>query len=228
MIGDKDMALPTLTIGNKNYSSWSMRPWLALRWADLRFEEKIIPLGPRGLGPNPDLLAVSPTGTVPVLELASGERIWDSLSICEWAHEQAPEAKLWPEDNIARALARSAVAEMHSGFAAIRKALPMNIKRVKRLHDLSAETQAQIDRLDALLRGLITRFGGGQASWIFGHPTIADAFFAPVATRLRTYKVKVSAPVEGWCQTVFSDSAFRAWEAAARNETWTLTETDEA
>jgi glutathione S-transferase len=117
---------------------------------------------------------------------------------------------------------------MHSGFAAIRKALPMNVKRVKRHHDLSAETQAQVERFDALLNGLITRFGGGEASWIFGHPTIADAFFAPVATRLRTYNVKVSAPVEGWCQTVFNDSAFRAWEAAARNETWTIAETDEA
>jgi glutathione S-transferase len=162
------------------------------------------------------------------LELPSGERIWDSLSICEWAHEQAPEAKLWPQDDIARALARSAVAEMHAGFATLRKALPMNLKRVKRNHSLSPETQAQVERFDALLRGLIARFGDSESSWIFGHPTIADAFFAPVATRLRTYNVRVSAPVESWCQTVFSDSAFRAWEAAARNETWTIAETDEA
>jgi glutathione S-transferase len=97
------MALPILTIGNKNYSSWSMRPWLALKWAGITFEERIIPLGPRGMGPNPDILAVSPSGTVPVLELADGTKIWDTLSICEWAHEQAPDAGLWPKDAIARA-----------------------------------------------------------------------------------------------------------------------------
>jgi len=222
------MAPPILTIGNKNYSSWSMRPWLALKWAGIAFEERIIPLGPRGLGPNPAIVAVSPTGTVPVLELADGTKIWDSLSICEWAHEHAPMAKLWPQDAHARALARSAVCEMHSGFAALRQAFPMNLRRVKVGHIWAEPVQAQVQRIDALLSGLKGQFGQAGGPFIFGHRSIVDAFYAPVATRFRTYQVPVSAVVQDWCEAIFQDADFAAWDEAAQLETWTIAETDVA
>jgi glutathione S-transferase len=122
---------PILYIGNKNYSSWSMRPWLAMKWAGIGFQEQMVPLGPRGKGEHPAILAISPSGTVPALELRDGERIWDTMAICEWAHEMAPNAGLWPKDPIARALARSASAEMHAGFGALRQEMPMNIRRKK-------------------------------------------------------------------------------------------------
>lgn len=220
------MALPILTIGNKNYSSWSMRPWLALKWARIAFEERIIPLGPRGMGPNPDILAVSPSGTVPVLELADGTRIWDTLSICEWAHEQAPDAGLWPTDAIARALARSATCEMHSGFAAVRQTFPMNLRRVKVGHEWSDAVQYQVERIDHLLCGLKARFGTSDSPFIMGRRSIVDAFYAPVATRFRTYQVPVSTGLQAWCEAIFQDPDFTAWDQAAQLETWTIPETD--
>lgn len=221
-------ALPILTIGNKNYSSWSMRPWLALKWAGIGFQERIIPLGPRGMGPNPDIVAVSPSGTVPVLELPDGEKIWDTLSICEWAHEQAPNAGLWPKDSIARALARSAVCEMHSGFAAVRQTFPMNLRRVKVGHEWSDAVQYQVQRIDDLLCGLKARFGSAGSPFIMGDRSIVDAFYAPVATRFRTYQVPVSAALQAWCDAIFQDPNFAAWDQAAQLETWIIPETDAA
>ncbi|GBF57844.1 glutathione S-transferase GST-6.0 [Candidatus Phycosocius bacilliformis] len=220
------MALPVLTIGNKNYSSWSMRPWLALSWAGIDFEERIVPLGPRGLGPNPDILAVSPSGTVPVLELEDGLRIWDSLSICEWAHERVPDAGLWPHDAGLRAQARSAVCEMHAGFAALRQGLPMNLKRVKTGHVWSEAVQFQVARIDALLCGLMDASGQPGGAYVLGQRSIVDAFYAPVATRFRTYQVPVSSRLQAWCETIFADPDFAAWDQAARMESWTIEETD--
>ena len=217
---------PTLVIGNRNYSSWSMRPWLALHWAGIAFEEKMILLGPRGLGPNPDIVAISPSGTVPVLVLPGGETIWDTMSICEWANEKALDAGLWPQDPIARALARSASAEMHAGFGAVRQEMPMNIKRRKTDHALSDAAKANVARIDALLSGLIQRFDTAGTGWLFGHPTIADAFYAPVATRFRTYNVGLSPLTQKWCDTLFADPVFQAWEQAALTETWTIGESD--
>jgi glutathione S-transferase len=215
---------PVLFIGNKNYSSWSMRPWLALRWGKIAFQEHMIPLGPRGMGPNPDILAISPSGTVPALHVQEGTQIWDTLSICEWAYEQAE--ALWPSDPIARALARSASAEMHAGFAPVRQEMPMNLKRRKTGHTLSNAAKANVARIDALLNGLIERFDTAGSGWLFGQPTIADAFYAPVATRFRTYDVAVSPRLQNWCDTVFSDPEFKAWEREALAETWTIPETD--
>ena len=218
--------LPTLVIGNRNYSSWSMRPWLALHWGKIAFEEKMIPLGPRGLGPNPDIVAISPSGTVPVLMLPGGETIWDTMSICEWAHENAPSAGLWPIDSLQRALARSASAEMHSGFGPVRQEMPMNIKRRKADHALTDAAKANVARIDALLSGLAQRFDTNGTGWLFGQPTIADAFYAPVATRFRTYNITLSATTQKWCNTLFADTAFQAWEQAALAETWTIGESD--
>jgi glutathione S-transferase len=217
---------PILFIGNKNYSSWSMRPWLALHWGGIAFEEVMIPLGPRGMGPNPDILAVSPSGTVPALRLPDGTQIWDTMSICEWAYEQAP--NLWPTDAIARALARSASAEMHAGFAPVRQEMPMNLKRRKIGHALSDAAKANVARIDSLLGGLLERFDTVKSGWLFGRPTIADAFYAPVATRFRTYRVALSPQVQNWCETLFADPHFADWERAALAETWAIPETDVA
>jgi glutathione S-transferase len=220
--------LPILFIGNKNYSSWSMRPWLVLHWANIAFEEAMIELRPRGGGYNPDIAAISPSGTVPILKLADGDIIWDTMSICEWAHEQAPNAGLWPEEGLARAIARSASAEMHAGFGPLRQDLPMNVRRRKTGHVFSQNAQSNVDRIDKLLSGLRARFDRDETGWLFGHRTIADAFYAPVATRFRTYNVPLSEATRKWCETIFSDRAFQSWEADALAETSTIGETDEA
>lgn len=221
-------AMPVLFIGNKNYSSWSMRPWLALRWAGIAFREEMIPLGPRGQGANQDIVRVNPSGTLPVLELPDGETIWDSLAICEWANENAPNAELWPRDPIARALARSAVCEMHAGFAPLRQQFPMNIKRLKPGHTWDDAASANIARIESLLSGLAERFDPNGGGWIFGQRTIVDAYFAPVATRFRTYEVPLSPALNKWCATLFENSDFQAWEDAAKLETWAIGESDDA
>ena len=217
---------PSLFIGNKNYSSWSMRPWLALRWAGIEFYEDIIPLKARGAGPNVTIQSVSPSGTVPALKLPDGETVWDTIAICEWAHEQVPTAGLWPRDPLARALARSASAEMHAGFGPLRQEMPMNVKRRKTEHALSDAAKANVARIDALLSTLMVRFDPAGTGWLFGHRTIADAFYAPVATRFRTYNVALSPMAQKWCDTVFADPDFQAWERDAAAESWTLEETD--
>jgi glutathione S-transferase len=163
------MSPPCLFIGNKNYSSWSMRPWLALKWAGIAFEERMIPLGGPGYGKSriAEILAVSDSGRVPALH--AGElRIHDSLAIMEWANEQAPEAGLYPRDAGLRALARSAAAEMHAGFAAMRNAMSMNIRRrMKTAPAWSDEVKADLARLFELWGGLRARHANG-GPFLFG------------------------------------------------------------
>jgi glutathione S-transferase len=204
-----------------------MRPWLALRWAKIDFTEQMMVLGPRGGGVDPAIAAINPSGTVPALKLSDGTLIWDSLAICEWAHEAAPDADLLPSDPVARALARSASAEMHAGFAPLRKDLPMNVRRRKTQHSFSPAAAANVARVDALLSGLRAKFDPQGTGWLFGHRTFVDAFYAPVATRFRTYNITLSKSTQDWCDTVFADADFRAWEAAAISEVWTIPETDE-
>ncbi|HVY02789.1 MAG TPA: glutathione S-transferase family protein [Caulobacterales bacterium] len=216
----------TLHIGNKNYSSWSLRPWLALRWGAIAFDETLLRLGEEGHGTqqNKAVLAVSPSGRVPCLH--DGDLIvHDSLAICEWAAERAP--ALWPEDGDARALARAAAAEMHSGFADLRRALPMNIKRrMTRAPDWDDATRRDIARVISLWSELRTRFGGHQP-YLFGARTIADAFFAPVAARFRTYAVTLPTAAQAYCETIFADDAFKEWERAAEEEVWGLPGADQ-
>ncbi|HWA00988.1 MAG TPA: glutathione S-transferase family protein [Caulobacterales bacterium] len=215
------MSAPILYIGNKNYSSWSMRPWLALRWAGIAFEERVIPLDGPGYGAQKiaGVLAVSPSGRVPVLH-ADGAVIHDSLAICEWANERAPQAHLWPADRNVRAEARSAAAEMHSGFAALRRDLSMNLRRrLEHSPDFPDDTRADLERLFELWSGLLARFHG---AFLFGERTIVDAMFAPVATRLRTYAVSCPPDVQAYCAVIFNDAAFQDWERAALSETWTI------
>lgn len=202
---------PILFLGNKNYSSWSLRPWLCLRWAGIAFEERLISLRQEGYGRGEiaEVLEVSPAGKVPALHVGM-TRIWDSLAIAEWAAEQVP--GLWPEDAEVRAEARSVVCEMHSGFPDLRDQLPMNIERRCKARDLRPGTQRDIQRVLALWRTLRLKYVD-DGPWLFGRRSIADAFYAPVATRFRTYGIAVPDEASGYCAALFEDSDFLEWEA---------------
>jgi len=210
----------TLYMGNRNYSSWSLRPWLVLRWAGIPFVEREIRLDQPGYGGGgiADILKISPTGRVPCLH-AGNIVIWDSLAIAEWAAEEKPDAQLWPADRAQRAKARSVVAEMHSGFSDVRRQLTMNIRRRCPPQDWEPATRAQLARIDQIWAGLCTA-NKSAGPWLFGRRGIADAFYAPVATRMRTYGVQLSPAAQAWCDTVFADAAFREWEAAAQPDSW--------
>lgn len=210
-----------LYIGYKNYSSWSLRPWLCLRWAGIAFEERTIRLDQPGYGRQQiaEVKAVSPNGTVPAL-VADGITIWDSLAIAEWAAEQAEPGALWPLDPVLRAQARSATCEMHSGFTAVRRDLSMNIRRrMSHQPDWPEDTRAGLARIDELWRTLRERHAH-LGPFLFGRRSIADAFFAPVATRVRTYAVPLSAPAEAYRDTLLSDADFLAWEAECIADSW--------
>jgi glutathione S-transferase len=214
--------MATLHIGNRNYSSWSLRPWLVLRWAGIPFDEDVIPLGGEGYGRArmPAVRSVSPSGRIPALTVGD-LTIWDSLAITEWVAERA--SGVWPADATRRAIARSAACEMHSGFAAVRRDLSMNLRRRTVVPAWPEDTRADIARICELVGTLCERFGG---PWLVGERSAADAFYAPVATRFRTYGVTLPQEVRAWCDTVFADADFRAWEAAAEAEPWTMPATD--
>ena len=210
----------TLVMGNKAYSSWSLRPWLAMKQAGLAFAETVIPLR------QPDTAARiaehSPSGRVPSL-IHAGLTVWDSLAICEYVAELAPEAGLWPADRAARAVARAASAEMHSGFVSLRSTMSMDLKRDRKGQGMTEATAADIARIEALWADVRSRFGrpaGGP--FLFGAFTIADAMFAPVVTRLETYGVAVSPGTRAYMDAVLALPAMREWIAAAKDEPWEL------
>lgn len=209
-----------LYIGNKNYSSWSMRPWLCLKWAHIPSEEREIQLAQPGYGRQAikDVLRVAPNGRVPALH--TGDLVvWDSLAIAEWAAEEAPAAQLWPRDRRLRTEARAVVAEMHSGFAAVRRDLSMNILRRVEVREWPADTSADLQRIEALWTQLRSRHSA-SGPWLFGERSIADAFYAPVATRMRTYGVKLTRAAQSYCDAVFADRDFKVWEAACEANSW--------
>ncbi len=208
----------TLAIGNRNYSSWSLRAWLALRVAGVAFECTIIRLD------RPEtkrqILEHSPAGRVPVLR--HGDlTVWDSMAICEYAAEIAPQAGLLPEDSTARAVARAASAEMHAGFAALRAALPMNIRADRPGVAITDEARADIDRIAALWRDCRARFGAG-GDFLFGRFSIADAMFAPVVTRFATYHVALGEVEQAYANSLRALPAMREWAAAAAAEPWVI------
>ena len=219
------MALPTLYIGNKNYSSWSLRPWLALRMAKIDFDEVLIPLGGDGYGHGriAEVRAVSPSGRIPALRV--GElTLWDSLAISEWAAEQRPEAGLWPSDPMERALCRSVVCEMHSSFAALRNEAGMNLRRRTGPRPWSDDARDDIARLTSLWNELLASHGEGP--FLFGARSLADVFFTPVATRMRTYGVALDAVSARYVDRLLGDEDFREWESAALAEPWSIASTD--
>jgi len=200
-----------LVIGNKNYSSWSLRPWLAMRKAGVPFEEVQVLLD------KPDtkatILKYSPAGKVPVL-VEEGRSIWDSLAICEWAAEQ--NRGLWPEDALLRAHARSISAEMHASFPALRAQMPMNVRATRRV-PITPDLQRDIDRV-AELWIECRRNHGATGDWLFGAFSVADAMYAPVATRLRTYQVDLPDAALSYIETLYADPDFQEWKAAAEIE----------
>lgn len=208
---------PVLLIGNKNYSSWSLRAWLALRHAEMRFEEQQVWLATPET--RTKIAAFSPSGRVPAYKDGS-LLIWDSLAICEHAAERAAEKNLalWPTDPRTRAVARAVAAEMHSGFQALRSAMPMNLRATGRKVELSAAVLADIDRIEHLWADCRARFGEA-GPWLFGHWSIADAMYAPVASRFVTYGVRRNGVFDAYCSTVFGDPAFQEWRQAALAET---------
>lgn len=205
-----------LVIGNRNYSSWSLRGWLAVKHSGLEFEEIVIPLSQPTT--QEEIRRHSPSGRVPVLR--DGDvTVWDSLAIAEYVAEKAPEARLWPEDPRVRAVARSVVAEMHSGFLALRKHMPMNI-RLRREKPMTAEVEQDVARIIALWADCRTRFGRG-GPFLFGQHTLADAFYAPIATRFVTYGVKLEGGALEYQRTILGTPAMQEWMDKARKEPWT-------
>lgn len=206
----------TLVIGNKNYSSWSMRPWVALVAAGIPFTEVRVLLDKPDTATN--IAHYSAAGRVPVL-LAGEMTIWDSLAICEYVAEQFPEKHLWPQDVAARAMARSVVAEMHSGFADLRTAMTMNIKARLPGRGRTPGTQADIGRICEIWEECLARFG--HHNFLFGDFSIADAFFAPVVSRFQTYGVALAPALQAYCERVLAHPAVARWidEAMAETET---------
>jgi glutathione S-transferase len=214
--GRDPMADFTIYLGNKNYSSWSLRPWLVLKATGLDFDEVMIPLDQPGT--KAEILRYSPSGRVPVLH--HGDRvIWDGLAIAEYLAELAPERLLWPADPVARALARSISAEMHAGFAALRNHCPMNIRSSFPNRGVTPEVQADINRIGTIWRDCRRRFGEASVGpFLFGGFTIADAMFAPIVSRFRTYKIDLDETCQAYADAVWSLPSFLEWQAAAGNE----------
>ena len=208
------MAALGLVIGNKNYSSWSMRPWVLLRQAGIAFEE--IQLWFDNEGRIAEARRYSPAGQVPVL-LVDGEPVWDSLAICEAVAELFPDRQLWPADARARRAARAVCAEMHAGFRSLRRAMPMNIAAALPGRGMSEAVQRDIDRIVALWRDCRSRWGGG-GDLLFGGFGIADAYYAPVVTRFITYGVALPPEARAYVEAVCALPAVAEWMDAARRE----------
>ena len=210
-----------LFIANKNYSSWSMRPWVLMRQAGIAFEEVMVPFDdfePTSAFKQ-QVLALNPVGKVPVLVDGSGA-VWDSLAIAETLAERFPEKRLWPADPVARARARSVCAEMHAGFSSLRSHCPMNIEAS--LPEIGAivwrdkpGVRADMARLQAMWEGLLQQHGGPM---LFGEFSIADAYYAPVCMRLRTYALPVSDTVRAYMDRVTALPAVAEWIADALAE----------
>jgi glutathione S-transferase len=204
-----------LAIANKNYSSWSMRPWVLLTQAGIAFEE--IQLKFTDDGKVEGIAPYSPTRQVPVL-IVDGEPVWDSLAICEAVAELFPHQQLWPADPRARQIARSICAEMHAGFRNLRAAMPMNIRASLPGKGMNPAVQQDIDRIVEIWESCRARFGQG-GELLFGQFTVADAFYAPVATRFLTYAVALPPAAQRYTDALLGLSAVLEWMAQARRET---------
>lgn len=205
-----------LVIGNKNYSSWSMRPWLALRANDIAFEEIFIPLY-TDEADKQRILDFTHSGKVPAL-IDGDVTVWDSLSIVEYVAERFPEARLWPEDRASRAHARSISAEMHSGFMALRGECGMNLHRPIRAIALSADARANVARIQEIWIECQQRYGK-LGPFLFGNFGAADAMFAPVVHRFRTYAIAVAPEAQAYMETMMALPAFQEWTRAGLAET---------
>ena len=215
-----------LVLGNKNLSSWSLRPWVVLRHAEIPFRERVLPFEAEGW--RDAIAALSPTRRVPVLH--AGELVvWDSLAICEYVAETFPEARLWPNHRDVRAVARSVSAEMHSGFANMRRDLPMDVVARHPRRTFARETEDELVRVQAIwteCRARAAALTGEDAGpFLFGRFSIADAMFAPVVWRFRTYGVELSGDARAYSDTMLALPAMREWEQASIAEVKALTST---
>jgi glutathione S-transferase len=212
----------TLVIGNKNYSSWSLRPWMLLKHLGLEFREELIPLDTPTF--KDQIAQHGPSGRVPVLK--HGDiTVWDSLAICEYVAELT--GKGWPKDRTARAFARSVCAEMHSGFVTLRTQWPFNARARNRRPAFTPALEADVDRIDEIWIDCRRQFGeslGGP--WLFGEYTIADAMYAPVVLRFHTYRAQVSDTSRWYMASVLEDAALQEWVQAAQKEPWSLPQSE--
>lgn len=206
-----------LVIGNKNYSSWSMRPWLALRGCNIPFEEVFVPIYTDDKADKDRILSFSPAGKVPIL-VDGDVTVWDSLAIIEYLAERFPQAGLWPASAAERAHARSISAEMHSGFMALRSACGMNLHRPVRAIELSDDAKANVIRIDSIWTECRARYGAA-GPFLFGKFGAADAMFAPVVHRLRTYAIEVGAEARAYMETMMAMPAFAEWTRDGLAET---------
>jgi glutathione S-transferase len=208
----------TLVIGNKNYSSWSLRPWILMKHLGVKFREQQVLLDTPTF--KEEVAKVGPSGRVPVLK--HGDlTIWDSLAICEYIAEVT--GKGWPADRKARAFARSVCAEMHSGFADLRREWPFNARARNRRPALTPNLEADIDRIDEIWIDCRRQFGERHdGPWLFGEYSIADAMYAPVVLRFNTYRAQISDTTRWYMAAVLEDGPLQEWVQAAQKEPWTL------
>ncbi len=204
----------TLIIGNKNYSSWSLRGWLLCTRSGIEFTERFIPL--HKADSSEAKRDNSPSGLVPALHVEDMV-IWDSLAIAEYLAEQFPAAQMWPKDVRKRAIARSVTCEMHSGFGALRSQMPMNIRALYTRTEMDAALAADIDRITMLWRECRASYGKG-GDFLFGDWSIADAFFTPVAFRFQTYGIELAATESAYAQMLRNTPEAQVWSAAAKSE----------
>lgn len=207
-----------LYVGNKNYSSWSFRPWFALKAADVPFTDKVIPFD--FAAGNPEIRKVSPTGRVPVLHHGA-VRVWESLAIIEYVAELFPEAGLWPKERATRAEARSISMEMLSGFRALRGACPMNMRRKPGAIDLPDGVTGDVARIETIWKQALSRSGG---PFLFGAVSAADAMYAPVVSRFEAYRLTEDETVLGYMERMTAHPAWQVWQAAAVAEPWIVPE----
>jgi len=216
------MSKTTLTLSSKNYSSWSLRGWLLARFAGLEFDELMLPADDADA--KAEMLLLAPSILVPCLR-HQGVTVWDTLAIAEYLHEIKPKAGLLPADRAARAHCRAICGEMHSGFVSLRSALPMNLKGHYPGYKVWSRAHGDIERVLAIWQECLARYGG---PFLFGAQRgMADAMYAPVVTRLRTYDVRVSDPASAaWCQRIMALPEMQAWMAAAQDEPEAIDELD--
>jgi glutathione S-transferase len=209
-----------LVIGNKNYSSWSFRPWIAMKAAGIPFEETVISLDDPAF--KPTLLRLSPAGKVPVL-VDGDTHVWESLAILEHLAETFPSANLWPAASAARAHARAIAAEMHAGFVPLRRHCPMNFWRPVKRRELPEDVAANVRRIDAMWTDCRARFGAG-GPFLFGSFSAADAMYAPVVSRFHTYGIPAGPVSRDYIEAVMALPAWSEWKEAAVREPWVLPE----
>jgi glutathione S-transferase len=207
-----------LIIANKNYSSWSFRPWLAMKVAGIPFEEVLIPFDAPDF--KAQVIAASGAGKVPVL-IDDKTHIWESLAIIEYLAEKFPAVALWPRQEQARAHARATSAEMHAGFQPVRGQLPMNMRRPLQARALDSDAIADVTRIDAIWNECRARFGA-DGPFLYGSFGAADAMYAPVVSRFHTYAVEVSTVARAYMRAIMALPAWNEWREAARREPWVV------